>query len=87
MIVSRAGVDPKNESMAIFYVSHSVSAMWGAVVALGGFMMRSLRSRASVITASIVALLPCNACCILGIPVAVWALITVSQPEVKDAFQ
>jgi len=38
--------------------------------------------------ASIVAMVPCiSPCCILGLPVGIWALIVLNKPEVKGAFQ
>ena len=73
--------------MAARIVNCVLGLIWGAIVIFGGFQMRALKARGSVITAAIFAMLPCNVCCILGIPVGAWALVTVSQPDVKDAFQ
>jgi len=35
---------------------------------------------------SIVAMVPCNICCLLGLPFGIWALVVIVRPEVKDAF-
>jgi hypothetical protein len=36
--------------------------------------------------ASIFAMLPCNPCCLLGLPIGIWALVVLSNEDVKDAF-
>ena len=38
--------------------------------------------------AAVVALLPCvSPCCLVGLPIGIWALTTMNKPEVKDAFR
>lgn len=37
-------------------------------------------------TSAILALLPCSLVCIIGIPVGVWALVVLLNPEVREAF-
>lgn len=69
------------------YVGAFISLIWGIVVTLGGFKMKSLQSRGSVMTGVIFAMLPCNPCCVLGLPLGIWALVALNKPEVKDAFQ
>jgi hypothetical protein len=39
------------------------------------------------IAGSILAMLPCfSPCCVLGLPVGIWALVVLNKPEVKGAF-
>ena len=60
--------------------------LWGAVVTLAGFKMKSLSSRGSVMFGTIFALLPCSPCCLLGIPAGIWGLVVLSREDVKRAF-
>jgi hypothetical protein len=37
--------------------------------------------------ASIIAMIPCvSPCCLLGLPIGIWALVVLMKPEVKSAF-
>ncbi|MCX7867344.1 DUF4339 domain-containing protein [Limisphaera sp. VF-2] len=57
-----------------------------AVVAYGAVQMLKLRSYGWSMAASILALIPCTSpCCLLGLPIGIWALVVLSQPEVKAA--
>jgi hypothetical protein len=68
------------------YISAFVSLIWAIVVLAGGLKMKSLSGRGSALTAAIVALLPCNALCLLGLPVGIWAIMTLNRDDVKAAF-
>jgi hypothetical protein len=58
------------------------------VVLLGALRMRKLQSHTFGVVAAAVALLPCvSPCCIVGLPIGIWALTTLNKPEVKDAFR
>jgi hypothetical protein len=37
-------------------------------------------------TACILAMIPCSACCLLGIPLGIWGLVVINNPEVRGAF-
>ena len=58
------------------------------VILLGGVQMLRLKSRGLSMTASIMAMIPCfaSACCVIGIPVGIWALVVLGSPDVKAAF-
>jgi predicted PurR-regulated permease PerM len=59
----------------------------GVVVLLGALKMKKLESREWAMTASILAMIPCiSPCCIVGLPIGIWALVVLSKPEVKSAF-
>jgi hypothetical protein len=51
-----------------------------------GWQMRQLRSWTLCMAGSIAAMLPCSACCILGLPMGIWALIVLIDNEVKRLF-
>ena len=70
---------------------HYVTALLG--LALSGFLifgamkMRILESHGLAMGAAIVAMIPCGGCCCIGLPVGIWALITLMKPEIKSQFQ
>ena len=56
------------------------------LVLFGAIKMKKLESYGMAMTASILALLPCSACCVVGLPFGIWALVVLNKPEVKAAF-
>ena len=60
----------------------------GVVIILGGLKMKQLQSYGLAMTAAIVAMIPClSPCCIIGLPIGIWALVVLNNPEVKSAFR
>lgn len=58
------------------------------VVFSGALQMRKLRSYGLAMVASIIALVPCfSPCCLIGIPIGIWALVVLNKPEVKPYFE
>jgi len=35
---------------------------------------------------AVVAMLPCQCCCLLGLPAGIWALVVLNKPEVNSQF-
>ena len=61
-------------------------AVW-VVVFLGALKMKKLENYTLAIVASIIAMVPCvSPCCIVGLPIGIWALVVLNKPEVKGAF-
>jgi hypothetical protein len=54
--------------------------IWGAM------QMKQLRAWNMSMAASIGAMLPCSCCCVIGLPIGIWALIVLLKPEIKSAF-
>jgi hypothetical protein len=62
--------------------------LMGAVILFGAMKMRQLENYVFALTATILAMLPCvSACCILGLPFGIWALVVMNKPEVKSQFK
>jgi hypothetical protein len=59
-----------------------------AFVAYAGLQMQKLRSHGLAQVASVLVMIPCvsSCCCIVGIPIGVWALIVLNKPEVRSSF-
>jgi hypothetical protein len=51
-----------------------------------GWQMRQVRNWNLCLAGSIAAMLPCSVCCILGLPMGIWALIVLIDNDVKQAF-
>jgi hypothetical protein len=54
----------------------------------GALQMRNLKNYGLSMAAAILVMLPCGSycCCCIGIPIGIWALVTLNKPEVKSAF-
>lgn len=53
----------------------------------GAQQMKDLKSRGWAMIAAIVSVIPCvSPCCVVGLPVGIWALLVLNKPEVKAAF-
>ena len=60
----------------------------GVVVLLGALKMKKLESREWSMASAILAMIPClSPCCIVGLPVGIWALVVLNKPELKGAFR
>jgi hypothetical protein len=57
-----------------------------SVVLIGGLRMRSLRSHGAATSGAWVAMFPLSPAFLVGIPVGIWALRVLGDPEVQRAF-
>ena len=58
------------------------------VVIVGAYNMLNLRNRMLAMSAAIISVIPCvSACCVLGVPFGIWALIVMNDPGVKANFR
>ena len=57
-------------------------------VLYGALKMQKLSGYGLSLAAAIVALIPCfSPCCLLGLPIGIWALVVLNKPEVKSQFR
>jgi hypothetical protein len=74
--------------------AQGVGGVVGALIAFGiygtmffgAWKMKRLESYGLAMTASILALLPCSICCLIGLPIGIWSLVVLNKPGVKAAF-
>lgn len=58
------------------------------IIFYGGWKMKQLENHGLAVTSSILAIVPCTSpCCLLGIPIGIWALVVLFKPEIKSAFR
>jgi hypothetical protein len=72
---------------ALGMVLDIIGFLLGFVIAFGGLKMKNMQSYGLAMTASILAMLPCSCCCIIGLPLGIWSLVVLMKPEVKAAFR
>ena len=68
-------------------VSIGLSVITGLVTIFGAVKMMNLSGRGMAMAGSILCMFPCiSGCCLLGLPVGIWALVVLARPEVKAGF-
>ena len=68
-------------------VSGVIGLIVGIIIFLGALKMKKLQSYGWAMTASILAMVPCvSPCCIIGLPIGIWAIVVLSKAEVKSQF-
>lgn len=70
--------------LAIF-ASLVIMALNGFVL-FGSIKMLKLQNYGIAVAAAIIAMLPCQCCCLIGLPFGIWALVVLNKPEVKANF-
>lgn len=73
--------------LVIVLILLPINIILSLTIIIGGWQMRRCRSYGLAMIATILALLPCTAGWFLGLPIGVWSLLTLMQPEVKEAFE
>jgi len=69
-------------------VSGLIGLAIGGVIIFGSLKMMKLESHGLAMTSAILAMLPCiSPCCFLGLPFGIWALIVLSDAQVKASFR
>jgi hypothetical protein len=74
--------------MVLNIVMTLIAIAGSAFIIYAGVQMKNLRNRTMAMIASILVMIPCftSCCCLIGIPIGIWALVVLSKPEVKEAF-
>ena len=66
-------------------ISLVIAALNGFVL-FGAMKMLRLQNHGLATVASVAAMLPCQCCCLFGLPFGIWALVVLNKPEVKSQF-
>jgi hypothetical protein len=78
---------PNMFSGSLGIASGVIGMLVSVLILMGGIKMKNLQNHGLAMTASIIAMIPCiSPCCIIGLPIGIWAVIVLSKPEVKSAF-
>jgi hypothetical protein len=69
-------------------VSGVIGIIVGVVVFMGAQKMKALESYGFALTSAILAMIPCiSPCCVIGLPIGIWALVVLNNDAVKAAFR
>ena len=74
-------------SGGIGIVLNIVGMLVAGFIIYAAMQMQKLQNYGLVMAATIAAMIPCiSPCCLLGLPIGIWALVVLMKPEVKAAF-
>jgi hypothetical protein len=83
----QAGQKLPPQSFAPNPVFTGVSVVGGLFVIFAMFQLRNLRMFPLALIGTLMAMVPiASSCCCLGLPLGIWMLITLFDPEVRAAF-
>lgn len=69
-------------------VYHTIGLVSGVLILLGAIFMLSLKRYSLAVAASVLSMMPATSgCCLVGLLIGIWALVTLSRPEVSAAFR
>lgn len=64
-----------------------IGLLCAGVIILAGIKFKSLQSYNLVMAGTVLAMIPCTGpCCIVSLPLGIWALVVLMSPDVKAAF-
>lgn len=73
--------------MGVLVTSSFMQFVCMLLTLVGGLQMLRLRSYPLAWAAAIIAIIPCfSPCCLLGMPLGVWAIVVLSDPAVRSGF-
>jgi hypothetical protein len=81
-----AAAEAKANEMLYGIIVDLVFMIFPGIVITGAFKLKNVSSYGYGLTAAIMAMLPCGGCCLLGLPIGIWALVVMNRAEVKRAF-
>lgn len=78
----------KETQVTVRIILNIVMQAFNIVVLFGALGMKNLRNLNLARTACVLAIAPCiGPCCLLGMPIGIWGLVTLSDPNVQKAFE
>jgi predicted Ser/Thr protein kinase len=82
-------VGPRNVSIVAnwLFIVATIGLLQGSVVLIGARQIQKLEAYQFAIFSTLVAMLPCSPGFLIGLPMGLWALITLLGPEVRAAFR
>lgn len=93
MGMNQPGMDPEMQKFVTMFsgtigvISGILGFVVSGLILFGALKMKKCQGYGWAMTASILAVIPCvSPCCLVGIPIGIWALIVLSKPEVKAQF-
>lgn len=77
-----------NMQIGIQLASNAFGLALAILILVGGIKMRKLENYGLSMAGAIVAVLPCySLCCLIGMPMGIWAIVVLCDAQVKAAFK
>src|SRR5882724_1975403 len=54
-----------------------IGIIMSGLILLGGIKMKNLENHGLAMAASIIAMIPCSPCCLIGLPIGIWCLVVL----------
>jgi hypothetical protein len=68
-------------------ISSVLATIIGVVIIVGALKMMKLESYGLAMTSAVLIMLPCiSPCCLLGLPIGMWAIVALNNSNVKTSF-
>jgi hypothetical protein len=68
-------------------VTSLIGIIVSGVVLVAALKMKKLENYGLAMAGSIIAAIPCiSPCCLIGLPIGIWAIVVLMKPEVKNSF-
>ncbi|MFN0068009.1 MAG: hypothetical protein ACKVYV_10280 [Limisphaerales bacterium] len=78
----------KMQNPVFAIASNLIGLLVSGLIIFASQKLRRLESFPLVVTATILAMLPClSPCCCIGLPIGIWVLVVIMKPDVKAAFR
>lgn len=72
--------------LAMRLIGFAFSLLWLGVIGAGAWSMLKLKSWGLALAGAILALVPCSCCCIVSMPIGIWALVVLLDKDVRRSF-
>lgn len=75
-------------SGGLYLAGGVIGVIVAAFIIRGALNMKNLKNHGSAMLAAILSVIPgLSCCCIVSIPLGIWALVVLNKPEVRSAFE
>jgi predicted Zn finger-like uncharacterized protein len=76
-----------NMPIEMYMGFRAFSILWEVLILIGSVCMMKLKSRQFALATMVMHIIPCaGVCCLIGLPVGVWALVTLQRADVTEGF-
>lgn len=74
--------------MGFYTLIFGLGVVWNVFIGWAGWNMFRTQKHTIALVGAILAVIPCfNPCCFLGIPIGIWSIVVLNDPNAKAMFQ
>ena len=86
LLFQAAGVAMQGDREMFSIMHLAVSLAMNGLILFGAWKMYGVRGYVWAMAAAILSIIPCTGCCVLSMPIGIWALVVLNDSVVKSAF-